>query len=144
VASGQTIEMDIWDTAGQDAFQSMTEYYLHGAVGVILAFDLTANQTFIDLERWIQIVKDACSPGFVVLVGNKNDLEDQRATSSADAEEWARCQSAEYFETSAVTGSGTEMLIAHLAEKAAAVGSPQAELAPLRQGKSGHWACLLL
>ena len=64
--------------AGQEAFQSITRTYFKGAMGALLVYDITRRETFDHVVNWLQEVKNnASSDIVVVLVGNKNDLEDR-------------------------------------------------------------------
>ena len=47
------IKMQIWDTAGQERFKTITSSYYKGAHGLILVFDLTDRQSFLDLDNWL-------------------------------------------------------------------------------------------
>ena len=48
----QTFRLQIWDTAGQENFKSITKIFYKGAHCVILAYDITRAQTFDNLESW--------------------------------------------------------------------------------------------
>lgn len=76
--NGTNVKIQIWDTAGQEAFQSITRSYYRGAAGVLLVFDLTNRDSFKNTERWLQETKNNASDEMVVcLVGNKSDLGDK-------------------------------------------------------------------
>ena len=75
----KTVQVKIWDTAGQEKFKHITYQFYRQADGIILGFDLTSEKTFKSISNWVQSiykVKDEHTP--VVIVGNKVDLEDQR------------------------------------------------------------------
>ena len=70
----------IWDTAGQERYRQLTNSFFRDVDGVIVTFDLTSQDTFLSVSDWIQSVvkiKTASLP--MVLVGNKVDLEQERA-----------------------------------------------------------------
>ena len=99
------IQLQLWDTAGQELFRSVTRGYYRGSVGALLLFDLCNRDTFDNIEKWLKDVRDIAKPECVLaLIGNKCDLPSERQISREEAEEFARQNSMLYFETSAKTG----------------------------------------
>jgi Ras-related protein Rab-2A len=98
-------KLQIWDTAGQEAFRSITRSYYRGAVCCIIVFDVTDRQTFVDVPLWIEELKVQCvNPYFdkcvKILIGNKIDLVSNRDVSKYEAEEYANMNDMLYYETS--------------------------------------------
>jgi small GTP-binding protein len=112
------IEFQLWDTAGQELFRSVTRAYYRGAIGAFIVFDLTQRATFMDLRRWIADVQATALPEVVtILLGNKSDLTAAREVSREEAEQLAAEKKIMYFETSAFTGDNVEdAMLACLAE----------------------------
>jgi len=76
--SNNIISLQIWDTAGQEAFNSITKVFYKNAKAVIIVFDMTSKSSFESLETWIEEVRQNTEPKTLLfLVGNKIDLEDQ-------------------------------------------------------------------
>jgi small GTP-binding protein len=99
------IQLQLWDTRGHEIFRSITRSYYQGAVGALVVFDLTSHDSFVDVDRWIQDVRDTARPDLVmVLVGNKTDLSDARQVQREEAQQYADRHGVTYFETSAKTG----------------------------------------
>ena len=48
----QNFKLQIWDTAGQESFKSITKIFYRGAHCVVLAYDITRLDTFLNLENW--------------------------------------------------------------------------------------------
>ena len=48
------IKLQIWDTAGQESFRSITRSYYRGAAGALLVYDITRRDTFNHLTRWLE------------------------------------------------------------------------------------------
>ena len=95
------LKLQIWDTAGQENFRSITRAYFRGAIGGLLVFDLTKRETFENLDRWLEEAKMHSSQNIqLVLIGNKKDLEDRKVTVE-EATNFAKENNLEYFETSA-------------------------------------------
>ena len=99
------VKLQLWDTAGQERFKSITKTYYRGAKGALLVFDLTSRASFIQCKEWYSLAVEVCGSAFgCVLVGNKKDLEDERAVSFKEIQEFAETFQLLYVETSCVTG----------------------------------------
>lgn len=48
------VRLQIWDTAGQERFKNINQTYFKGAMGIILAYSITDNNSFSSLETWIK------------------------------------------------------------------------------------------
>eukprot|EP00095_Tigriopus_kingsejongensis_P003648 maker-scaffold2352_size16672-snap-gene-0.8 protein:Tk03648 transcript:maker-scaffold2352_size16672-snap-gene-0.8-mRNA-1 annotation:"ras-related protein rab-27a" len=81
------LAQQFWDTAGQERFRSLTTAFFRDAMGFILMFDLTNEQSFIDVSNWmIQLQTHAYTETpDIILCGNKLDLEERRAVKKRDA-----------------------------------------------------------
>ena len=53
----KNIKLQIWDTAGQESFKSITRSYYRGAAGALLVYDITRKETFNHLTRWLEEVR---------------------------------------------------------------------------------------
>ena len=89
------IGAQIWDTTGQEKFQSLTTIYYKGAVGAILVYDITRRGTFDRISnQWLAELRNFSDPHMVVmLIGNKCDLKDERQVNIEDAKAFAEAQS---------------------------------------------------
>ena len=58
---GKLIKVQVWDTAGHEAFQSITRTYYKGAVGALLVYDITRRETFDHLVKWLAEVRENAS-----------------------------------------------------------------------------------
>ena len=72
------IELHIWDTAGQERFRSIAKNLYKGADGIILMYDISNNNSFQNIKRWITSIKEAVDITKIalIIVGNKCDLPD--------------------------------------------------------------------
>ena len=71
-----SIKLQIWDTAGQESFRSITRSYYRGAICAMLVYDITRRDTFQNIVRWLEeMLEHAYAKMTIVLVGNKKDLE---------------------------------------------------------------------
>jgi small GTP-binding protein len=108
--SGSQVKFAIWDTAGQEVYQSIAPMYFHDAKCAIVVFDLTERASFDHVNDWISRVEDAAHGAAIILCGNKRDQEDQRKTTFSEATERAQDLNASYIEVSAKTRSGLDEL----------------------------------
>lgn len=101
------------------SFRSLTTAFFRDAMGFILMFDLTSEQSFLNVRNWLaQLQCHAyCEDPDVILVGNKADREDARVISQARAKELADKYSLPYIETSAFTAQNVKESIEMLLEK---------------------------
>ena len=83
--NNRKIRIQIWDTAGEDRFRSITRNYYKGAHGIVLIYDVTDQQSFQHIKDWVDKIKEESKEGVIIyLVGNKIDLIDKRIITNAD------------------------------------------------------------
>ncbi|KAF8567688.1 hypothetical protein P879_03806 [Paragonimus westermani] len=103
------IKLQIWDTAGQESFRSITRSYYRGAAGALLVYDVTRRDTYDHLTTWLEDARQHASPNMVItLVGNKCDLESRREVQREEGETFAQEHGLLFVETSAKTGVNVE------------------------------------
>uniref|UniRef100_A0A3Q4C0C1 Uncharacterized protein n=1 Tax=Mola mola TaxID=94237 RepID=A0A3Q4C0C1_MOLML len=104
---GKQIKLQIWDTAGQESFRSITRSYYRGAAGALLVYDITRD-TFNHLTTWLEDARQHSNSNMVImLIGNK-DLESRREVKKEEGEAFAREHGLIFMETSAKTASNVE------------------------------------
>ena len=80
--SGTTVRLQIWDTAGQERFRSISKLYYRGASAVILVYSIVDEQSFKEMGRWLQEVKQHVNEDVIVhVVGTKSDVVAQDLSS---------------------------------------------------------------
>ncbi|XP_034240089.1 ras-related protein Rab-3 isoform X1 [Thrips palmi] len=96
------VKLQIWDTAGQERYRTITTAYYRGAMGFILMYDITNEESFNSVQDWVTQIKTySWDNAQVVLVGNKCDMEDERVISFERGKQLADQLGIEFFETSA-------------------------------------------
>uniref|UniRef100_A0A8C4DFH5 small monomeric GTPase n=1 Tax=Dicentrarchus labrax TaxID=13489 RepID=A0A8C4DFH5_DICLA len=110
------VHLQLWDTAGQERFRSLTTAFFRDAMGFLLMFDLTNQQSFLNVRNWMsQLQANAyCDSPDIVLVGTKADLRDLRDVHTRQARDLADRYGIPYLETSAVTGVSVEQAVTTL------------------------------
>ncbi|CAF2067239.1 ras-related protein RABA4b [Brassica napus] len=105
----KSVKAQIWDTAGQERYRAVTSAYYRGAVGAMLVYDITKRETFDHIPRWLEELRAHADKNIVIiLIGNKSDLEDQRAIPTEDAKEFAEKEGLFFLETSALNATNVE------------------------------------
>lgn len=83
------IKLQIWDTAGQESFRSITRIFYRGAQCVFLTYDITRAETFRNIKDWLaEIRQHAAEDVLVYLIGNRADLEESRQVTRDEAIEF--------------------------------------------------------
>ena len=96
------IKMQIWDTAGQERFRNVVSTYFRGSNGILLIYDVTNKDSFKNLESWlIEIEKNASENVLKILIGNKNDLVDDKEITTEEGQKFANRNNMQFIETSA-------------------------------------------
>mmetsp|Transcript_6335 Transcript_6335/g.19128 ORF Transcript_6335/g.19128 Transcript_6335/m.19128 type:complete len:211 (-) Transcript_6335:1803-2435(-) len=105
----QQLKLQIWDTAGQESFRSITRSYYRGAAGALLVYDITRKETFDHLLSWLEDArKNSISNMTIILVGNKADLEHRREVPKESGENFAKEHGLLFLETSAKLNTNVE------------------------------------
>jgi Ras-related protein Rab-2A len=106
----RNIKLQIYDTAGQEQFKSITSQFYRGAAGALLVYDITRRDTFAHVENWLREVKENGNPDMLImLIGNKADLgESKRRVSTEEGERFAKENGLIFMETSAKTSYNVE------------------------------------
>ena len=98
---GKRVKVQIWDTAGQDRFKTITQTYYRGAMGIILAYAVNDRESFQNIENWMKQIKEHASEDVCkIIVGNKSDMSD-RCVEYEEGKRLADSYGVQFFETSA-------------------------------------------
>ena len=101
--------IQIWDTAGQENFRSITRAYYKNSVCALIVYDISSKESFNNVSTWIDDCRSQ-SPKTItlILVGNKCDLDEERQVTFEEGEEFAKDNGMLFFEISAKTGHNIE------------------------------------
>ncbi|CAN8014057.1 ras-related protein Rab-8A isoform X2 [Ixodes scapularis] len=106
---GKKIKLQIWDTAGQERFRTITTAYYRGAMGIMLVYDVTKENTFENIKTWIRNTDEhAAADVEKMILGNKCDMNDLRQVSRERGEKLAVEHGIKFMETSAVSSINVE------------------------------------
>jgi GTPase KRas len=104
----RAVPLEILDTAGQDEYSPLRETFMHTGDGFLLVYSITDDDTYEALESiHQQILRVHQNPAVPMLViGNKSDLEDDRAVQSSEGQQLAKKFNAQFMEISAKKNEG--------------------------------------
>jgi small GTP-binding protein len=112
------VRIQIWDTAGQEKYKSITKNLFLKVMGALVLYDITNEESFTKLKEWVELIKEECGRHIkILIIGNKSDLESQRAIDKEDAMKYANEEKVQYIECSSKTGENVEKAIIMLSEK---------------------------
>ena len=99
----KTINLDIWDTAGQEIYRAISKLFYKGACVGILVYDITSQKSFDSIkDYWYNELKENTESNIIFnVVGNKQDLYEQEQVKEEDAKEFAKSINAGFYLTSA-------------------------------------------
>ena len=99
----EVIKIEVWDTAGQERYRAITSSYYKGAKGAIIVYDITNEDSFNNVESWMnEVTKKGQRDIQFLLLGNKKDLVNDREVSEEKGIEKARELNMHLFEASAL------------------------------------------
>ena len=127
------VRIQMWDTAGQEAYRSITRSYYKSAACVFIVYDISDKKSFMDVDIWLKDCRDICFKSVLIyLIGNKSDLEENRQVSKEQGEEKAISFGCAFLETSAMNGSNIDkafnLMIKEIFEKFSSDSSEDKEL----------------
>ena len=108
-------KMQIWDTCGSERFKSLTTSFIKSCKAFILVFDITRQNTFKNREQWIKTINENTSPQYMILIGNKNDLEKERQVKKESVINYCKEKLFNYMEISAKNNNNIEKMFKEVA-----------------------------
>ena len=118
LSNGKKYKINIYDTAGQEKYRSLSFNSIRNYDGVFLMYDITDFKSFDSISEWIKNIYEKKDENFpLILIGNKCDLKDEREVSEEEGLETAEKYKTTYFETSAKEGINVEEAIDELINK---------------------------
>ncbi|KAI0981182.1 hypothetical protein GJ496_002269 [Pomphorhynchus laevis] len=111
----QLVKLQLWDTAGQEKFFTITRPYYRNAHCVLLIYDVTKASSFENVKRWMNNIDNNAPDDVIkVLVANKSDLTERRVVKRSDGERLAAFYCVQYFETSAKTSENVYQMFSSI------------------------------
>ena len=109
--------VEIWDTAGQEQFRSLTKIFIKDSKIVIFVYDITNYKSFEEVDFWLNTVREILGDTAIFgLAGNKKDLFQNEKVTEEEGEKKAEDNGALFKLTSAKTGAGINDFMQSLLE----------------------------
>ena len=107
----KNIRIQIWDTAGQECFKSISRGYYKSSVCGLIVYDITNRESFSNVSSWVEECQNN-GPRTItlVLVGNKSDLEENRVVNYEEGEELANRYNMKFYETSTINSNNVDKI----------------------------------
>jgi len=116
----RSVQIHLWDTAGEERFHAVAKSFFRGARGAILVYDITKEGAMDGLSVWAEMVKAEAPTAVLLVVGTKADLEASRGVDREEAALVAeRLGAVAHVEVSALTGDGVDEAFELAAQKIA-------------------------
>lgn len=141
-----SINLQIWDTAGEEQYRSVGPIYYRRAQAAIVVYDVTIESSYNNLQYWINEFKNAsnCSNQDIFIVGNKIDLTEKMIIDSNSAKQQANANNFHFFQTSAKTGEGVIDLFQNVAKLCQTKNSIEDDFTNVlqdNQPQQSGWCC---
>ena len=106
------LNLDLWDTAGQEKYRSLGKHFYKDSYIVLLVYDVTLRQSFENLKKiWLEDITNFGEEYKVLaIVGNKCDLYEKEVVSEEEARQFAKENDAIYMNVSAKKGTNIKEL----------------------------------
>ena len=116
--SGETIKVQLWDTAGQDRYRTIAKNYYKGSHGILLLYDVTKLSSFENIREWIKDIKEEVyEKAIIFLIGNKIDKTTERKITTEQGTKLAEEYNLPFFEASAKSGENVDEIFKFLYKK---------------------------
>ena len=99
--TNRKIIVQLWDSAGQDKFKSITKTLFNRVQGIIILYDITDKHSFLNVSNWIKLIQETNNMIPFTLAGNKCDLKKERVVEEEEVRKLSEENGIVYMETSA-------------------------------------------
>lgn len=115
IINNRKVNLQIWDTSGQERYRSITKNFYRNADGILFIFDVTNEDSFNHLKDWLTNSEECEKEFKKIIVGNKIDLEN-RLIKKERMEHYAEKENIKCFETSAKDGTNVDVIFQKIGE----------------------------
>ncbi|XP_011402696.1 PREDICTED: ras-related protein Rab-13-like [Amphimedon queenslandica] len=107
---GEFLKVQLWDTVGQECYDSITTSYYRGGAGIVIVYDITSMRSFEMLSKWMGYVEThATADVSMMILGSKCDLDYLREVQPEEGQRYAENFGIQnFYEVSAKTGHNVQ------------------------------------
>lgn len=118
LSDGNEANINVWDLSGDKRYEGEIKYYFRNVDVVVFVYDVTSQQSFDELYKWINIANtnDSMTKATYVILANKIDNESTRVISDTQGKSYATMNKAQYMEVSAKAGTGLDEFFTKIGE----------------------------
>ncbi|MBD3214746.1 MAG: GTP-binding protein, partial [Candidatus Lokiarchaeota archaeon] len=113
-------QLNLWDISGQDRFFFMVDKYMRGASGALLLYDITSMTSFVNLDKWVKILREKNTSNSeipIILIASKYDLEEYSIVGDLYAKKkQTNLGLIDYIKTSSKTGKNVDLAFKSIAK----------------------------
>ena len=90
IIDGYNLELEIWDTAGQEKYRSITSLFYKDALICILVYDITKKKSFENIQSYwhFSVIENGVKGIILGVAGNKSDLYENEQVTEKEAKEY--------------------------------------------------------
>ena len=116
-SNGHSVTLNLWDTAGQEQYHSLTTVYFRESQAAVVVFDATKPNSVDRVIDWINKYRELVPNGLVAVAGNKSDLLRNLAEAKTQCLDIEAEIGAPVALVSALNGDGVTQLFEYIAEQ---------------------------
>lgn len=107
----KVVKLQVWDSAGQERFRTVTKIHFKNKDAYLLFYDVTKRLSFESVQTWLSDVKSFTeNKAIILLVANKSENESAREVTREEGERIATESKVSYIEASAVSGANIDLI----------------------------------
>ncbi|KAL0482895.1 Ras-related protein Rab [Acrasis kona] len=113
--NGDTVNLRIFDSAGQSIFREILKPDVQG---VVVVYDITDSSSFDSCAKWIETAREHSPENVKIsLTGNKSDLDSSREVTYYQGRDFAEQRDVNFTEVSAKTIANVDKLFVELVKR---------------------------
>jgi len=73
--NNEKVILQLWDTAGQERYNMYTKLCYKNSNYIFVCFDVTRYDSFLNIKKWINMIKESCVNPNICIIALKNDCD---------------------------------------------------------------------
>ncbi len=112
------VNLNIWDTAGEEKYRTVTKQFYKDSHGALIIYDITKKETFEKINSWLNELSELSPPDIIIfIIGNKNDLNQKREVNFNETKIFSENNHISVYEVSAKNGNNVDAVFQVLSNK---------------------------